>query len=508
MIYHWNATRDLQSVDLRMTGMRRLPPEWGAPPILIPLIQSTSFLLVTPTTVHIFTDVVEQHIPAKKLPLPSRDDLETNNLIWTQWTRPMRHDVRNKVFDDIYICREDGQVLYLEIRKGSVERNSVLGFTGCNLDTGFAILDGGFEAGDLFVATGSMSSGGLFIAEPRKPLRCIQRIPNWAPTLDSVTVKGPVQRNGGPPQAVFRTADPSIDRIFACSGVGNGSGAVTELRYGLEGRIGLLVDQEDSSSIIDLWAMPDTSSGGTFCLISNPESSSLILIPVDAAEELYALDEESSGLNLNAPTLAASSTAHQMLIQVTDVSIHLSVFGDEPRRFSMRLQEPSEQIIAAAINSRLSLLATAVRSDSGTQVVVRTPEVTPNGLRCDSFGQPLTIAYEPICLAVEEINSRFYLFVGTSEGKLVVAEISHTDGLVFLVEQEINAVGDNDSIACGYLNLCTTAKRGIQKSTLICGVRNGTLVVFDIELDQVGSLIGMIHHPLSPRLDKVAYNRS
>lgn len=492
VIYHWNAARSLHSVDLRVTGMRRLPAEWGAPPILIPLIHSTSFLLVTPSTVHFFSDVVEQHVPVKKLPLSSRADTDTDDLIWTQWTRPLRHDVRNKDFDDIYICREDGQVLYLEIRKGSVARNFVLGFLGCKLDTGFAILDGGFEAGDLFVATGSMSSGGLFVAEPRKPLRCIQRIPNWAPVLDSVVIKGPSQRSGDPPQSNYRMADSSCDRIFACSGVGNQSGAVTELRYGLEARIGLVVDQEDASSIVDIWAMPETSSGGTVCLVSNPLASSMILIPVDATEELYAIAEEASGLNLNAPTLAASITSHPMMIQVTDVSIHLSVFGDESRRFSIKLEGPSRRITAATINSQLSLLATSVRSEAGIHVIVRTPEITSDGLRCDTFAQPLPVAYEVISLAIGQIRSRFYLFVGSSEGKILVVEISHTDGLVPLAEYGIKAFGDDDSSACEYLRLVSTMKRGIRKTTLFCGVRNGTLVPFDIAEDEGTSSLGMV----------------
>ncbi|WEW58359.1 hypothetical protein PRK78_003827 [Emydomyces testavorans] len=448
MLHHWNTAQDLRSTTPCTVELGKLPPEWGAPPILIPLIQSTSYLLVTSTVVHSCIDVLDQHLIVKKWPLPPQADLESNNLIWTQWTRPMRHGVRNKEFDDIYLCREDGVLLYLEIKDGLVERNSIPGCLGCSLDSGFAILDGGFEAGDLFVATGSMSSGGLFIAEPRKPLRCIQRIPNWAPTLDSVIVRGPLQQTTTSPQPECRTAGPSYDRIFACSGMGGSRGAITELKYGLEARIGLVVDQDDSSSVVDLWTMPNTSTGGTFCLISNPLSSSLILIPIDATEELYALDEEASGLHLSAPTLAASSTANEVLIQITDVSIHLSVPGNESLRFSTRLQESSERIIAAAVNSRLSLIATAIRSDDGIRVVVRTPETSASGFRCNVFGQPFSTTYEPVCLLIEEVYSRFFLFIGTSEGKLLVIEIDHTRGLVSLHEQEISTASDQDSTAC------------------------------------------------------------
>ncbi|EAS33977.3 uncharacterized protein CIMG_05001 [Coccidioides immitis RS] len=492
MLYYWNTTQNLHSITPRITGLRRLPVEWGAPPILVPLIQSTSFLFVTPTKVHIFSDVVEKNIPAKGYSLPPSDDsiFEWSDLIWTQWTRPMRHGVRNKEFDDIYLCREDGKILYLEIKDGSVKRNSVIGVLDCNLDTGFSILDGGFEAGDLFVATGSMSSGGLFIAEPRKPLRCIQRIPNWAPTLDSIIVKGPVQRNPPVSQTEFRTAGPSYDRIFTCSGAGSRPGAIAELRYGLEARIGLVVDQEDSSIIIDLWAIPNEFTGGTFCLISNPMSSSLISIPIEATEDLYALDEESSGLNLSSPTLAASRTANQMVIQVTDVSINLTVLEDEALRVSIEMEKPSNRIIAATINGRLSLLATVIRSDDGLQVIVRTPEINSSGLRCNMFAQPLVTTYEPVCLLIEEINSHFYLFIGTSDGRLVVVEIDYAKGLVPVTEQKIFGMGDQDSTVCEYLQMISTVKRGVPKFTLFCGLRGGILVPFDIERDSNNAFAG------------------
>ncbi|EEP81684.1 predicted protein [Uncinocarpus reesii 1704] len=491
VLYHWNTAQNLRSVRPKIAGGRRLPPEWGAPPILVPLIQSTSFLLITPTIVHIFTDVVEQNNPARKYSLPPRADLESSDLIWTQWTRPMRHGIRNKEFDDIYLCREDGEILYLEIKDGAVARNSVLGFLDCNLDTGFAILDGGFEAGDLFVATGSMSTGGLFIAEPRKPLRCVQRIANWAPALDSVIVRGSMQRNSTASPVEFRTPRPSYDRIFTCSGVGSHRGTIIELRYGLEARIGLVIDQEDAASIVDLWAIPNTSTGATFCLISTPLSSSLISIPVDAAEELYALDEESSGLNLSAPTLAASSTANRLLIQITNVSINLAVLGDESLRFSMKLQGLSERIIAATINSHLSLLATIVRSDDTIQVIVRTLDVNANGIRCDIFAQPLTLTYEPICLTIEEINSRFFLFIGTSEGKLLVVGLDYAQGLVPLIEQNITDMKDQDSTACEHLKLVSALKGEVQTSTLFCGLRGGILVPFNIEREPKDALLGL-----------------
>ncbi|KAI1954992.1 hypothetical protein LOZ12_000873 [Ophidiomyces ophidiicola] len=487
-IYDWAVKQDVLCFNmLKITMMRRLPSEWGAPPILIPLIQSMSVLFVTPGAVHIFKDILEPDCTIRKYVLPPRDDLQLTDLIWTQWTRPMRHEVHNKEFDDIYLCREDGEVLYLEIKEGAVQRNSVLGYLGCSLDSGFAILDGGFEAGDLFVATGSLSSGGLFITEPRKPPKCVQKIPNWAPTLDSVIIAGQNQ-DDSPSKTNVRVIRPPYDRIFACSGAGNRHGAITEFRYGLEARIGLVVDQEDSAGITNLWTLPNLMTAGTYCLISSPLSSSLIFIPLAATEELYTLDEETCGLNLSAQTLAASCTADQVMVQITDISIQLTVLGNKSLRFSVRLGS-LEKIIAATVHSRLSLLATAICYDDKVHIVVRTSELSTTGLRCDMFAEPYLTAYVPLCLLIEEIESHFFLFIGTREGKILVIEINYTRGLILALEQEIlPAVEHGDSTACESLRIISALKNGIRKSTLFCGLRNGMLVPLDIEKSQGSAL--------------------
>jgi hypothetical protein len=489
--YDWHAAENLRSISPKVIG-RRLPQETRLPSVLIPLTKTTSFLLLTPSLMMVYKNLLDGNTARlpMRYPVPSLEAGTSHKPpLWTQWARPKRNWSRNQNFDDVYLCREDGKILYLEIGKeGEIHRQSQLGQLGCNVDTGFAIIDGGFEAGDLLVAAGSMSDGGLFIEDARKPPRCIQRIPNWAPILDSVLVKAVGSRGGHNATDGCQKMGFSCDRIFACSGGGLGPGSITELRHGLEARIGLIIEQEGLSSVMDLWAIPNLAAGGTLFIFSNPLSTSAISIPTDAGEEIFAMDEETTGLDLDAQTLAAGITLAGVIVQVTGSSVQLSVLGENSCRFTARCQESTENIIAATVNGGLSLFAVVIRTGEDMHVHLRKVEFHSKTLSCDSLGPPLSLICEPISLVIEKLNSSFFLFIGTSDGKLLVARIDPDRGLVLLVEQQINLTpGNDESRACEFLTIMTTLRHGRELSTLFCGLRSGNLVPFDICFDEMQS---------------------
>lgn len=483
--YEWETVGSIRSGPPKVIR-RQLPLEEAVSSVLVPLRKEASFMMITSTYITIyndFTDMSQARKRPQRYPIkpPGQGDPH-RSLLWTQWARPMRNWMYSKNQDGIYLCREDSKILYVEVgNEGEVNLQHDLGKLDCDIDTGFTILDRGFEGGDLLVAAGNMSDGGVFVEDARQPPRCIQSIPNWAPVLDSVVLgpQEPEDHSTNPQENFFG------DRIFACSGPTVGNGAVTELRHGLEARIGLMIEQEDPSSILNLWAIPDALSRGTLFFSSTPDSSLVLFMPEDARGDIYAMDEETLGADLCTQTLAAGGTHGGVIIQVTSSSINLAVVGESTPRLRRECQT-GEQIIAAAVAGDLSLLVVAVRKDDTVHIRIGKVGLIETSIQFSTIGQPLSLPYEPICLSIETLGSVPALFVGTSDGKILVSYIDSESGLGSLCEQEIVLEeGSNESKTCESLALISAADQGRRgKSTLFCGLRSGNLVVFDIHVGE------------------------
>ena len=478
MCYDWNTTEGLLSMSSKHIG-QKLPFDCALPSLLIPLKRTTSFLLVGPSCMLIYTNILDpdDEGSAVRQPMHNPDGKELpDGRIWTFWARPIRNARR---FDDIFLCREDGNTLYVEIGgDGEILRTTHSGQLGCKVDTAFATVDGGYKAGDLLVAVGSMSGGGLFVADPRQPPRCVQHIANWAPILDSTVIAARDPQSFGDERD--QVASIPDDRIFACSSAGVGHGFLTELRYGIEAQIGLMIDPGEASSIMNIWAIPDSESGATFLLLSEPLSSLLVCVPVDS-EEPYGVDAESSGIDLSEPTLAAATTPTGLTIQVTNSSINLCVARDQALVRSSKRQSLTDRIIVASANGKLSLVATAVRN--GDDVRVEIWRVSTNGdtPQCNLVGDPLELSQEPVCLVVAGFGSHNCLFVGTGDGGVLGGWIHDTDPVSLFPYAVDFPVGNNDSPACESMSVISTQGQCSPRYTLFCGMRNGSLVAFNIE---------------------------
>lgn len=499
--YDWDSFRDIRLRPPKIMG-GKLSSRCSLPLFLIPLTKITSFLVVTTKSMFLYQHLAQ----ASKMPSPTRlpfdiqDSSPGSSLLWTAWARPMRNSGRNSKYDDIYLCREDGHVLYMEISHKaspsivSMDCRTLLGPLSCNVDTAFTIIDGGFEAGDLLVVSGSKGDGGLYVGYARQSLRCVQKIPNWAPVLDSTTIKATNSQNENHIDHGYRSVDYSPDRIFVCSDAGPGKDSVTELRNGLEAQIGFLIDQDESPGVLDMWAIPDT--GGTFFLFSGALSSSLILIQVDGGEgeDACALDEDSVGISFGAQTLAAGATPEGVLIQITNSSVHLSLLRDTSIRQSEKCQDSSQQVVAGAVHGQLSLFAVAIRNGDSMSASVRRVSIDGNSLCISPVGEPVDLIYEPLCFAIEQLGPYPFLFVGTSGGKILVSKIDGDNGLIPLFEKTITIHTESDEPkACECLRVNTTQAHGSQKSTLFCGLRNGSVVPFEIDLHKSPGSLGKHH---------------
>jgi hypothetical protein len=117
---------------------------------------------------------------------------------------------------------------------------------------------------------------------------------------------------------------PTPSKIFTCVGKGS-KGGITELRYGLEARLGL--EMKYNSPIMEVWDLStdldqSDSVDGFFFLLSLAGSSAVLHLSADESE-ITALDEYSTKLDLRYRTIAAA-TQGRSTIQVTERSIVIS----------------------------------------------------------------------------------------------------------------------------------------------------------------------------------------
>jgi hypothetical protein len=116
---------------------------------------------------------------------------------------------------------------------------------------------------------------------------------------------------------------PKPDRLFVCTGKGEGA-AITELRHGLEAKIGFSAPFDDP--ILRVWALPSglevlDNSGATLFLLSFGDTSAVLAIPADASE-MILLGESSTDLDLDNRTVTVS-IQESSIVQVTEKAIRV-----------------------------------------------------------------------------------------------------------------------------------------------------------------------------------------
>jgi hypothetical protein len=470
--YEWHADETIRQVSPRITK-RFLPPEDTLPTMLIPLTKTSSFMLITTTSMAVYKNRLDPRRQASRYPLPVVDRESRKAPLWTRWARPLRNWSYNQRHDDIYICREDGRVFYFGIgNEGELENQAHLGQLYCDVDAAFDILDIGHEGGDLLLAAGTTGDGGLFVQKARDQPRCVQKFINWSPVTDSVIVSSDQDSSA---------SDTARDRLFVCSASSYARGAIVELRHGLEAQIGLVVALEELSSTRDIWTMPDDLNGGVYILISDPVSSVLLYLSADFGEDMCAIDEADSGLEFSAQTLAAGCTSSGVLIQVTEKAVLLGTANESTLR--SRFEFDADQSIAvAAVHSSTSLIVSAVRTQHEMHLSLRRITTSQDQLHLSQIGQPLQLPCEPVCILVEVLGTFSLIFVGTGNGKVLI--YSFKDSTTLLSEVSVDVENGEDlSKAIESLAVITIDTDGpSQKYTVLCGLRSGILVPFEMTL--------------------------
>lgn len=487
-IFQWddrNATMlGPEIVEFKLRREDRLPT------MIIPLTKESSFLVVTSISMAVYPSDSSHPRPAR-YPLIAPDTTFKETSLWTQWARPARNWLYRQKSDGIFLCREDGCIYFLEFgNEGALESQTSLGQLHCDVDSAFDVLDMGHEGGDFILAAGSMGDGGLFIQEARNQPRCLQRFLNWAPVTDAVMVPSKTHENV--------KCSVSRDRLFVCSASSaSGQSALHELRYGYEAQVGFAVPLDDFFSVRDMWAFNDHANGGVYVVLSDPTCTLLLYVNPSLDDPISALDENETGLD-NAQTLAAGCTPTGVLVQVTQKATQLFV----PDNIAFNTSVPHQSganVVAVAVDGPSSAVITAVRHNNELNLTL-TRVVANDAMVGLDVIQAVSIDKEPICLSLQTLGDTAFIFMGTSDGTVKVFHIEN-DEINFLLDANVSIEQTDDfSRAIDSLAMIRQTDSGVLRAHLLCGLRSGVLVPFQVDFNAT-SLIGRFKKHKRLKLD-------
>ncbi|EEA21696.1 hypothetical protein TMatcc_008883 [Talaromyces marneffei ATCC 18224] len=477
MHYIWDSEKGVRQAQPKPITSK-LPDFCRLPNLLIPLTKSSNYLLITPSFIIINRNPLSPN--SKRVKQRCSDLISKSPSIWAKWARPYRHPKYDILHDDVFLCREDGRLTYVEIdNKGQIESINVIGQLDCEVDAAFDTIDFNHPShgGDLLIAAGSTGHGGLFIQTARQNPECVQRFVNWAPVFDTVIVP-PLQKKAG--HEFDMTKDLSDDlHLYVSSASSNNSGAVYEFRHGYEAQIGMIIPLEDFTTARAVWVIPDFSQDGTYFLISDPISSALMHLSRNESgegDEIYAVDGSDLSLDLSVNSLAAGYTSTGVLFQVTSNAVR-AVLLNNPEINCVSDFSIDQTVLVATLSEELELVAVALRSEQGISIQVGRAILNDCSLNIDFTGKTIHVEHEPISIVVEALKDGAYLFVGTSDGYLAYYRVEQ-DELVCIGEYMLNLPNDHVSKAIESIALIDGV--GTEKAALYCGLRSGLLVSLEI----------------------------
>ncbi|KAL9024702.1 MAG: hypothetical protein Q9180_007833, partial [Flavoplaca navasiana] len=398
--------------------------------------------------------------------------------------------------DNIYLCREDGVVCYIDVREDSrpmISSSHSAGVLKANLSKAFATLDLGRESNDVVIAAGEMGDGGLWYLRPRKSIEHVGTIRNWTPLKD--TTIAPFNTLTGSVAESDKQICRKTKRIFACSGRGPRHGAITEIRMGTEAvKLGPTIELGELAydGILDLWALPDRSNKGIYLMLVRPTDTELILIPstIDQNPQTASETEELSHnqktieaseaeeLSLNEKTIAAGSTAEGFIVQVTPSSINAMARGHGILPLAWHPEGASISVASIlTIPNKTTVLLIVLRrhhnfylhhghfGSQGGQIIF------------EALGEPIRLPSEASSLALHWFENCIIAFVGTVAATLQIYTARAGSSLSPYFEYSF----DDPSSICDSLAILTTEIQTVacdeveNGQLVLCGLRNGTV---------------------------------
>lgn len=477
--------------------------------LLIPL-RDAAFLLVTGNKFKLQKDILSGSM--RSIVLDGANFEETNypgnsprRPVWTSWCQPRRNKSARLDRDIIYLIREDGLVLLVEITSLETMMTSNAGNMQCHLSSAFASL-GDPSDPDILAVVGDMSNGSVvhignwpsarLIAERSRlevmEMKESETLANWASSVDMVVSKLPQSNNKSP-----RT----VDGVFLTSGR-EPYGKVTELRQGLDARLATYFEIDGLKSTLGAWVLPNILTGSILMLLSSPSSTRLLEIHPD--ESISELDEsETTVMVLDQRTVTADFLHDGSLLQIGESSICASASVSAGFEDRSRWNAPNgSKIVAASIEPSLSLAITIQRQQEKSQLLVfkyaaqGVPEANGHADETEGLRQlckAMTLDMEPICMATTRVRKGVIGVFATVQGDLQLFTLETAASPSIKVLGSLQIVGDKQSL-CDHLVLLHPSKQvtGSDHDILaVCGLRDGSVVSVQISCARSPSFAGM-----------------
>jgi Mono-functional DNA-alkylating methyl methanesulfonate N-term len=468
-LYSWIEKAPLRTVKLENCGPHKLSDKDRMPLLMIPSNHNASFTLVTEFGVTVYEDVLSSNCRQICLPLPQKFPSKfvgsNRSPLWVQWAKPCRHSEYLKTNDDFYLVREDGRLEYFEITHNTptkVLNGGEIGSINIAVDTAFAILEAPLEqGGDLCVVGGDMTDGAVCHMMARKPLDRFQTITNLAPLTDMLIMD-------------TKTRGEDSDRIFMCSGRGEGHAALAEIRHGLEARISSILEQEDSSVATGLWVLPETIWNHLTILVSYPLQTLALRINLEKTL-LETIDDEFAdhGLQLRSQTLALAVLHQGLLVQIT--SSATTIMSPLSKLNSIQVKHANCPVLIASISTDDMLIVTVTMVDDVFRVLLSSINVDDETICINVHSTAYSMEEEPSSILIANAANVQLLIVGTITGSVHVLEIEPDHGIRLLSRHSITTLFPHvESSAICSLVLLGDSALGLP--ALTCGTRNGWLL--------------------------------
>lgn len=163
--YEWEAGDSLEKVFVKPKAGTRLPDEHRIPLLLIPLRFSTTFFVVSQHSIGIVKCALsgppQFELLRTDTPAMTRLHIGKQAPLWTAWARPIRREEYFHKTDIIYLGREDGVIMHLEIGvRDLLPSVTNVGSVDINISPAFSAAFDPFT--DVLIISGDSGMGGIW----------------------------------------------------------------------------------------------------------------------------------------------------------------------------------------------------------------------------------------------------------------------------------------------------------------------------------------------------------
>ncbi|KAI5466573.1 mono-functional DNA-alkylating methyl methanesulfonate N-term-domain-containing protein [Mariannaea sp. PMI_226] len=483
VLYDWELGDDLETVFQQENRGITIREDYELPHLIVPLKFNGAFIAITTGAIGIAGGILQGGLPefqslgtvAPNQPEPGNN--VTKPPVWVAWARPFRRKTYFEKNDVIYLAREDGIINFVEIDEASLTPSvHNVGTINTTISSATAFTTAYDRWADILITGGDSGPGGIWKLPARSNITQVGTIPNWTAVWDmaitdeysSWTAESPTNNVSSMRISISdRLRTP--DHIFCISGRGPNS-TLTELRSGVEARIGLEFDF--GRVVRQSWMFPVNvgNERGYYALLSLPDSSEVFHISGDL-ESADALVPDTSPFDMTSRTICAVQSEQGTIIQVTE-RFTTFIFGSQSsRHYHEDLLEQGEIVVGAA-SCTDGFVALCVYKEQATQIhVLRTDQMSVS--RVTTWD----VQGEVTCLSIFTVSNQTLFAMGTVVGGIPHFLLHTLDG-VSLINKSLG--GHNDSTELyGRMEALTSVSVLADDAEALCfvlGTRSGHLV--------------------------------